>query len=209
VIWRVKQGAWYGWPDYVGGIPITDPQFKPTIGTQPQFIMKNHSPVEQPMARLTPHVGVTKVDFSRNSQFGFEGQMFVGEVGDMEPITGTGHRPSGFQVVRIDPRNGQASPFFRAKPETLGKQYAEYVTTPGPKRPVDVYFSREGDALYIADIGAILVYPTPSPMPHPYPGSGTIWRITREGTSPAFPSGITLVPQAITKDRQPVRERLE
>jgi glucose/arabinose dehydrogenase len=194
VIWRVKQGAWYGWPDYVGGIPITDPEFKPTIGAKPEFIMKNHPPVEQPIARLTPHVGVTKMEFSRNSQFGFEGQMFVGEVGDMEPVTGKGQRPVGFEVVRVDPRTGQATAFFRAKRETLGKEYMEYVTTPGPKRPVDVKFSRDGDALYVADIGAILLYPTPAPMPHPYPGSGVIWRITREGTQPQSPINITLVP---------------
>lgn len=197
VIWRVKQGAWYGFPDFVGGVPITDPQFQPSNGAKPEFLMKNHPPVEQPIARLTPHVGVTKMDFSRNSQFGFEGQIFVGEVGDMKPVTGTGQRPVGFEVARIDPRTGQATPFFRAKRETLGKQYMEYVTTPGPKRPVDVKFSREGDALYVADIGAILLYPTPSPMPHPYPGSGVIWRISREGAQSTFPGGISLGPAAV------------
>ena len=54
--------------------------------------------------------------------------------------------------------------------------------------------SREGAALYVADIGAIFVYPTPSPMPHPYPGSGVIWRITREGSQPQSPINISLVP---------------
>jgi len=194
VIWRIKQGAWYGFPDFVGGVPITDPQFRPSQGPQPEFLMKEHPPVEQPIGRLTAHSGVTKAAFSRSSQFGFEGQLFIGEVGDMEPVTGTGRRPVGFQVVRFDPRTGQSTRFFGAKPQTLGRQYMEYVTTPGPKRPVDVYFSRNGDALYVADIGAILLYPTPAPMPHPYPGSGVIWRISREGAPAQGPVNISLVP---------------
>jgi glucose/arabinose dehydrogenase len=194
VVWRMKQGAWYGFPDFVGGIPVTDRQFKPTQGPQPQFVLKNHPPVEQPIARLTPHVGVTQAEFSRSSQFGFEGQMFIGEVGDMQPVTGMGRRPVGFQVVRLDPRTGQIQTFFRARPETLGKEWMEFVTTPGPKRPVDVHFSRDGNALFVADIGAILLYPTPAPMPHPYPGSGVIWRITREGAASQPPVNISLVP---------------
>ena len=70
----------------------------------------------------------------------------------------------------------------------------EYVTTPGPKRPVDVRFSREGDALYVADLGAIMVYPSARPTPHPFPGSGVIWRISRDTRQLQFPIGISFIP---------------
>jgi hypothetical protein len=110
----------------------------------------------------------------------------------MMPVTGNEARPVGFQVVRIDPTTGRTEVFFRARPDTLGGPHLEHVITPGPKRPVDVRFSRDGNALYVADIGAIMVYPSPMPSPHPYPGSGVIWRIMREGAPPNFPVGLNL-----------------
>jgi len=195
VVWQITQDAWYGFPDFVAGIPVTDPQFKPTKGPRPEFLLKRHPRrVEKPLAKLAPHSGVAKIDFSRNSQFGYEGQMFVAGVGDMEPITGNGNRPVGYQVVRIDPITGETIPFFRARSQTLGGPSMEYVSTPGPKRPVDVRFSREADALYVADLGAVMVYPSVTPAPRPFAGSGVIWRISRETVQPNFPIGISFVP---------------
>ena len=191
VIWRVEQGFWYGWPDYAGGVPVTDKQFKPENGPQPEFLMENHPSVQQPLARVTPHSGVTKIDFSRSSQFGFEGHLFVGEVGDTQPITGNDIRPVGHQVVRINPATGEVQPFFRARADTLGLPYMEYVTTPGPKRIVDVKFSPEGESLYIADLGAMMTFPTPNPVPRPFPNSGVIWRVSRDDAQPRFPTGFS------------------
>lgn len=31
-VYVVEQGAWYGWPDFIGGRPVTDPAFKPQHG---------------------------------------------------------------------------------------------------------------------------------------------------------------------------------
>jgi glucose/arabinose dehydrogenase len=196
-IWQIHQGGWYGWPDYAGGIPVTDSRFKPTHAPQPEFILAKHPPVEKPLLSLTPHVGLTKVDFSRSEKFGFAGQMFCAAVGDMQPVTGNEKRPVGFEVFRFDPKSGQTESFFRARPDSLGKEYEEYVTTPGPKRLVDVRFSPDEDALYVVDIGPILLLPTASPVPHPFPNTGVIWRISREGSQPKFPSGITMQTTAI------------
>src|SRR6185503_8994931 len=161
----------------------------------PKFLLKNHPQVEEPLLRLIPHVGVTKMDFSRSHRFGYEGQMFLGELGDLQPITGNQKHPVGHQVVRIDPRTLEMETFFQARPDRLGKPPLEYVTTPGPKRPVDVRFSPEGDALYVADLGAVVVYPTMTPTPHPFAGSGVIWRIRRENAEPKFPIGLSLGPR--------------
>jgi hypothetical protein len=112
----------------------------------------------------------------------------------MQPMTGNGPRPVGFQVARIDPTSGEVAPFFRARSDSLGGPGAEYVSTAGPKRPVDVRFSREGDAMYVADIGAIMVYPSATPAVRPFAGSGVIWRISRENVLPRFPIGISFIP---------------
>jgi glucose/arabinose dehydrogenase len=196
-LWEIRQGAWYGWPDFAGGVPVTDPRFKPTHAPQPEFILAKHPPVEKPLLNITPHVGLTKMDFSRSEKFGFAGQVFCAAVGDMQPVTGNEKRPVGFEVFRFDPKTGQTESFFRARSESLGREYEEYVTTPGPRRLVDVRFSPEEDSLYVVDVGPILVYPSASPVPHPFPNTGTIWRISREGTKPQFPSGITMETIAI------------
>ncbi|HKQ38972.1 MAG TPA: hypothetical protein VJ063_12915, partial [Verrucomicrobiae bacterium] len=179
-------------PDFVAGVPVTDLRFKPQKAPAPEFLLKEHRPVPEPFLTFAPHSAVTQIDFSRNSVFGFEGQLFMAEVGDFMPITGNESQPVGFQVIRVDPATGYSEVFFKARPDTLGPRYMEHVTTPGPKRPVDVRFARDGNALYIADIGAIMVYPSPTPSAHPFPGSGVIWRISREGTPPNFPSGLNI-----------------
>ncbi len=197
VLWQIKQGAWYGFPDFAAGVPVTQPQFKPEKAAAPEFLLKNHPPVEQPFLTLAPHGGVTQMDFSRSSGFGFEGDLFLGQVGDMQPITGNDARPVGYQVLRINRGTGRAEVFFRTRQDKLGPNYLEYVTTPGPKRPVDVRFSPDGNALYVVDIGAIMIYPSPTPSPRAWPGSGVIWRISREGVPSSFPAGMTLGPGTI------------
>src|SRR5947208_12839591 len=120
--------------------------------------------------------------------------MFVAEGGVMTPITGKGNVDAGYQVVRIDLTSGETTPFFRTRAAMLGAPPMEYVSTPGPKRPVDVRFSREADALYVADLGAVMIYPSATPAPRPFAGSGVIWRISRETIQPNFPIGISFVP---------------
>ncbi|MFP5369470.1 MAG: PQQ-dependent sugar dehydrogenase, partial [Actinomycetes bacterium] len=39
---RIEPGAWYGWPDFSCGVPVTDPRFKPHDKPQPQFVIANH-----------------------------------------------------------------------------------------------------------------------------------------------------------------------
>jgi len=194
-IWQIKREAWYGFPDYAAGIPVTDPRFRPASGGAVDFILKWHPrQVEQPLVRLPPHSGVAKIDFSRSSQFGFEGQMFVAEVGDLQPITGRGKGHPGFQVCRVDPLTGDSATFFRTRPDALGTPGMEYVNTAGPKRPVDVRFSREGDALYVADLGSMMVGTGATPMAHPFASSGVIWRISRDEMRLKFPIGISFIP---------------
>jgi len=181
-LWVVKKDAWYGWPDFVSGEPVTDPKFTPKGGPAPEFLLKDHPDVEKPLMTFEPHSSVTKLDFSRGRGFGHEGQMFLAASGDYAPATAREQKRAGYWVRRIDPATGQGEVFFRARPSALGPKGMEYVVTAGPKRPVDVKFSPAGDALYVVDIGAVaFVTSGQGPTPRPFPGTGVVWRITRPG----------------------------
>jgi glucose/arabinose dehydrogenase len=188
VLWQVRPNAWYGWPDFVAGEPITSEKFKPAHKPAPEFIMSEHPQVEKPMMLIPPQSGVTQLAASRDGKFGPQGQLYLGMVGDMTPVVGPKH-PSGYGVLRLDPGTGKMEAFFHAKRSALGpaENQLEYVSTAGPKRIVGLCFSKDGDALYVADIGAIAVIPSLTPAIHPYPGTGVIWRITREGGAAGGP----------------------
>lgn len=198
-LWVIRQDAWYGWPDYSSGIPVTDPRFRSERGPEPEFLMAEHPPVETPLLTRPKHAALTKMDFSRSRAFGFAGQLFVAEFGAGVPITGAEDVQVGQQVARIDLSTGQVESFFSARPEALGPDGAEYITTAGPKHPVGVRFSPDGDALYVVDIGALKPYLAGAgPFPRPFPGSGVIWRIRREGTQGnGPPAGLSPLPPRV------------
>jgi glucose/arabinose dehydrogenase len=180
-LWLVKQDAWYGWPDFVGGIPVTDPRFMPQKGPAPQFLLKDHPPAEKPLMTLEPHSSITQIAFSPGGEFGFEGQMFLASSGDQSPFTAADKElRAGYWVKRIDPASAKAEMFFRTRPDALGPKGLEYVVTAGPKRLVDLQFSPKGDALYVVDIGPLhFVAGVEGPQPLPFPNTGVVWRISR------------------------------
>ncbi|HKQ40713.1 MAG TPA: PQQ-dependent sugar dehydrogenase [Verrucomicrobiae bacterium] len=196
-IWLIRKGGWYGFPDFSSGIPLTDPRFVSSRGPKPQSLLRDHPPVERPLFSRPPHSGVAKFDFSTNRDFGFERNMFLAEVGSGAPINAPGTVPAGFQVVRVDLGTGRTEPFFKAKTSALGPEPYKHVVTAGPRRPVDVRFSPDGSALYVVDFGPIAAFPAGvGPLVHPFPGAGVVWRITREGSSPQIPSGLSPLVQS-------------
>ncbi|MDP9314327.1 MAG: hypothetical protein M3R24_26180 [Chloroflexota bacterium] len=63
LLYEVKEGAWYGWPDFIGGDPITDAQYQPERGPAPSFVLANHTdlpPPEHALLRFPPHVAAVK-----------------------------------------------------------------------------------------------------------------------------------------------------
>jgi glucose/arabinose dehydrogenase len=186
-IWQIKQGAWYGYPDYSSGIPVTDPQFRSPRGPRPKFLMKDHPPVEKPWLIRPEHAGVTKFDFSTSNTFGYRGHMFLTEVGAGTPINSSDTSDkAGYVLVRIDPAIKDAQPFLSNK--APGPEGFEHVMTAGPRRPVEAKFSPDGNTLYVVDVGVIHgAVAAAGPFPQPIPGTGVIWRITREGTGSSGP----------------------
>lgn len=85
----MREGAWYGWPDFIGGIPVTDPAFKPTRGPQPTFLLANHGelpPPERPVLDFESHVAATKFAVAP-PRSPLAGQLVVTLFGDEAPMT--------------------------------------------------------------------------------------------------------------------------
>jgi glucose/arabinose dehydrogenase len=188
-IWVINQGAFYGFPDFAGGVPVTNPEFRSSRGPEPKPLLKEHPPVEKPLRRLPPHTAATKIDFARAAAFGFEGQMFFGEVGGAAPINNPKSTNAGYQVARLDLASGaEPARSFGLRQEALGQAGYEHTVTPGPRRPIDVKFSPDGSTLYIVDFGGLAAFPAGAgPLAHPYPGSGVVWRVYRSDAKPWGP----------------------
>lgn len=172
-LWHIRPGTWYGWPDYAGGEPLTDPRYK-SQGKQPKFLIAPH-PGKPPLAAayLGVHSSSNGLDFSRSPTFGHEGQAFIAQFGDMAIDTGKTLHPVGFKVVRVDVDSGVIADFAVNK----GKKNApaSYLKTGGLERPVDVRFDKAGTALYIADFGVMTMK---GKQTAPQKETGVLWRIT-------------------------------
>jgi len=199
-LYEIKQGAWYGWPDYAMGLPVTDPRFKPEGKPQPQFLMAEHPPVEQPLLTFPKHSAVTKIDFAPTEAFG-KGKMFVAFFGHMTPMTGTPpEQHGGHRVVRIDAATKQLETFFGKKQHGHGHDGGGHASggghgekeesvTAGPRRLLDVRFAPAGDALYVVDFGSMVVEGKPVPIPE----TGVVWRVVPDGATPAGPPANTTI----------------
>lgn len=177
-LWEIKAGAWYGFPDFVGGEPVTDAKFKSDRGPAPQFLLADHPDVQKPLLALPPHTGGAKFDLARGGPFG-QGAAYVALMGDMTPATGAKGEHPGFAVAKLDLATLKAEPFFRARADALGPKGFEHAATAGPRRPVDVKFSPDGLSLFVADLGAMTAVPTAlGPAPKPFPGTGVVWQIS-------------------------------
>lgn len=176
VLWQVRPGAWYGWPDYVAGRPVTDPQFNQNPANPPlRFLLAEHpNPPEKPVALLGVHSSSSGLDFSRSPAFGHVGQAFVAQFGDMAPEVGKSLWPVGFKVVRVDVNTGVIETFAANAGKLNGP--ASRIGGGGLERPVDVRFDPKGQALYIVDFGVMTIGPK---GPEPRAGTGVLWRVSR------------------------------
>jgi len=200
--YRVREGAWYGYPDFsAGGEPLSDPKFDvPDTLQRPIYIGDQLQP---PPKLINPVIdlaasGLTAPDpslvFGRHEfgsspsmldvapdSFGaMAGQVFVAEWGDLSPETNPlrDTRP-GYRVSSIDPATGQAVPFVQnVVPGPASMQDAR---GQGIERPFNVKFGPDG-AIYIVDYGEANVnmdrikqgkYPYEFP-----PKTGAIWKVT-------------------------------
>ena len=139
-LWVVEEGAWYGWPDFFAGQPVTDPAFTPPKGPGNEFLIANHEELlagrarpPAPLVSLGLHVSPCKFDFCRQPDFGFAGQIFLAEFGSLlTPVEG--YRVAGregHRVVRVDVERGQVY----ACHQTACRLRGDHVVAGRPPRP--------------------------------------------------------------------------
>ena len=138
-LYEVKKDHWYGWPDYFGGRPITDDDFKPTRGPAPKMIL-DHSqlpPPEKALLDFPINAAATKFDIAPSSWAPYSGQLFVALFGDEKPLTAAPGEKVGRSVARVDPAD------WSIHPVDLGAF----------ERPIDVRFHPQTGDMYVLDFG--------------------------------------------------------
>ena len=176
---HLGQGVqFFGWPDYfhdpvtLQPRPVTDPFFcppSPPYGVCPQFAFsdsfRSTLTVQPAFAELENHSSANLFDFSRDSNFGFRGDIFIAETGSLPPGTGA-TTLTGYKVAHIDRQTGAVSDFIAH----TSNDTATIFQPAGFNKPIDVKF-RDSD-MFIADFG-VFAPATPTP------GSGKIWKVSR------------------------------
>jgi glucose/arabinose dehydrogenase len=177
VLWEIKPGAWYGWPDYNAGKPIwNDEEFKvPESKAVRRVLQSDPSAPPKPTAVLGVHASANGMAFSKSDAFGFAGDAFVAEFGDMAPKVGKVLSPVGYKIVRVNVETGVIRDFAVNKGKRNGP--ATWLKQGGLERPLSVQFNPSGDALYIADFG---VMEMSKRGPQPKTGTGVIWKISKQ-----------------------------
>jgi len=157
----VKQGAWYGWPDYIGNIPVTHPRFTPERGKPPSFVLADHSELPAPesaVLEFPAHCGALKFTIVPGEEPG-GGDLIVALFGDERPM-----------VAPAGPRAGRALARIRLRDWSI-RSLLE-----GPfHRPIDVVFRRAEQALYILDFGEFEMGDQCQVIARP--GSGRLWKM--------------------------------
>lgn len=179
LLWKIQPGLWYGWPDYFSGEPLNEgDRFKAPGHDAPQRLI-TQLPNDPPQAvtKFGVHSSSNGIDFSRSAGFGFVGDAFVAQFGDMAPGVGKVMYPVGYKVVRVNVESGLIEDFATNPGRHNGP--ASKLDTGGLERPTAVRFDPSGTALYVVDFGVMTMH---GEKAEPRGGTGVLWRITREPT---------------------------
>lgn len=169
-LWEIEAGKWYGWPDFMGGVPVTDERWKPETGEHPSFILANHDELPKPekaLVEFTSHTAATKFAVDPNS----DGKLLaVTLFGDETPMTAApGHPKVGRALVLIN--------------TDTWKQHV--LLTPELMRPIDVQYNPIDGSLWVLDFGAFEMENRHSGVEVvSEPGTGTVWRVEN---APVYP----------------------
>ncbi|HYF31706.1 MAG TPA: PQQ-dependent sugar dehydrogenase [Chitinophagaceae bacterium] len=159
-LYEVKQGGWYGWPDFSAGRPLKEFMQSEDVSHEP--VLQNHPVPEKPLHAFEEHGAAVSIDFSSNNSFGFVNEAFVAEYGSEAPFTTGGKFIfPGHKIVRLNMRTMVEEDFYVKTSKIPGM-------SDGPERPVYLKFSPDGTALYILDHGVRTL-----------PKTGALWQITK------------------------------
>ncbi len=160
LLFEVEKDAWYGWPDFIGGTPVTDDRFQPDEGPEPEFLLANHHELpdpESPLFRFPSHSAATKFDVLPEHHTDAGGELVVALFGDERPMTAPEGDRVGRRFVRVDPESGEMEPL---RAGTFN-------------RPIDITFDPVNEQLYLLDFGHFEIKPGSGITSSS--GSGRLW----------------------------------
>jgi len=197
-VYEVQEGAWYGWPDYYSGLPVTEERFKapndPDYKGSPfehEFtlteetrarLLKNEPLPPQPLVRIEPpHLGAQGFVFGRD-EFGVPPEeIILAEFGTLQFITTKGENPPGFMLSRVNLETGKRTPFItnKSRPASASPEPGKGEPKGGGfERPLRPVWGPDG-ALYLVDFGRLDSFPDPKKKRFAFPNTGVIWKISR------------------------------
>src|SRR6185503_12139632 len=157
-IYRVRQGAWYGWPDYGANLqPYTAPKFQPPAkyfapGHQGTELVIDHEASglhladrRLLLATTEPHAALGGMAIVPGGRRGgpfraWASKLLLPEMGDFKPQTDPEHPSTraGFQVEAIDLATGRRETFLRNRGDGDPRPATQLDLEHGLERPVDV-----------------------------------------------------------------------
>jgi glucose/arabinose dehydrogenase len=161
VLFEVRAGAWYGWPDFIGGVPVTDPRFQPTRGPAPEPLLANPGELpspERPLLEFAVNAAAVKMDVLPAGASRWSGQILVALFGDERPMTGPAGPRIGRSLARIDPSDWSLHP-------VEGMPF---------RRPIDVRVHPFEEVVYVLDFGEFEMGPGGVEA---RAGTGALWKI--------------------------------
>jgi glucose/arabinose dehydrogenase len=157
LLFEIVKGQWYGWPDFIGDVPVTEDRFIPQSGERLQFVLQNHDELPAPQKALLEievHSAACKM---ANTP---DGKIVVALFGDEVPMTAPFGPKAGRRIGLIDPDGWTI----------------DYIGVPeGVHRPIDVNYGPDG-SLYVLDFGHF--DPGRGGPTQATPGSGGVWKAT-------------------------------
>jgi glucose/arabinose dehydrogenase len=206
--YRVKEGAWYGWPDFTAGFNlVTDAAYKPSSSAiAPVYINGERQSrelyllIDHEASGLTPpdkslilgmhevNASPSKPDVAPDSWEEYADHLFVPEYGDFEWLPNPlRDKYSGCRITFISTDgSGEQSikPFVQNEKSGPGSQQGNLGE--GIERPYDVKFGPDG-AMYIVDFGSYRVNMHRLAKGH-FPiefdrKTGMIWKVTKKPTT--------------------------
>ena len=178
-VYEVKEGKWYGWPDFYSGIPITDPywvfnqiedgDFVLTEETH-RKLLKGEPLPEQPILRLPIHSAAEGMVFGQHDFGVSENSILVAEFGTIVPRY-KGEWP-GFRVQKVNLQTQQVENFLINE----SGMPASATNGGGLERPLQLEYGPDG-SLFIVDFG-IVEFNEKGLNAHP--DTGVIWRLRKK-----------------------------
>jgi len=169
VLWELKQGSWYGWPDFHAGMPLKD-FTSPGKDSLKPLIQKYPSEPPQPLGLLGNSLS-KGIEFSNSNLFGI-GDAYIAQFGELASTSDKGIE-TGFKILKVNAKTGKAEDFIKNKVQGP----ASWTNKAGLERPASVKFSPNGDVLYIVDFGVVNIN---SGKLEPVPNTGVIWKVSKK-----------------------------